>query len=817
VYKNIVSDEFNGIPSILHNDILMGEEELQSIVPVEDDDGPPERCSHEALTQASSDRGKQSKHPSTSREPPADIVIVDDDDAIAKIDRRAGLVQMIAKKGNQPHNAKGEYNGFIASPNGPKAALTSEGSKVNIITKTTVLNQTTVATKEGSISSPATHPQPTILATKSSDDPSCPSVIGEGAHKTNMQAVLSQIRANKNHRSQSNQGQGNIAVDLSSSSLTSITTKQAPQGYMRALPCELGAKNSSRSASTVTAGSIPVNTPPMRGSGRRMQFDHTDTDADSLYTNDPTDHTANSAIARHSMRPNLTTSSSPISNTGLAAYTGSGTEDTRSSIFQHLNNTSSPDPIITAGIAIYTPSPMMMKKKKKTELSFVWKKLVPVAFRRSYYSPQQSSSDTDDASTHCSPSCQMKSDLQHYSHQTDAHSFVTVMESIEVSKSAVIYCIETMDSRSMRIKDIDSGSMGIENMDFGSMDSEFKEGYDELQHALQLSLHETEQMKSLSARDKGLLMSSEKMMMMKKKKKKKGVLAPQTITLAQPKKESAKRDVVFIPREVFPSMKALKSHFELKLGVQINLGNVYNDDMLEVKLRHLAGDTDALSIATAQLNHYAHNCRELEALLQELRQQNVHVYIDSSLIYEKGLEGVVADRSLRINSASLGELLINSRKCAEQVVFGTEASSSSSSPPLYSPSSSISFPLSLSSESSQWKRWQLCGFDVKLVAHDHNHSQAVMYDVMDRVIKRNVSNCRTPPHPQRTLVVVSSNNAFVMSCVLALENGWKVELWCWRGALDPSYSALHEFISSGQLRVFNLDLYRDLIFYETPV
>ena len=195
----------------------MDEEELQSIVPVEDDDGSPERCSHEALTQASSDRGKQSKHPSTSREPPADIVIVDDDDAIAKIDRRAGLVQMIAKKGNQPHNAKGEYNGFIASPNGPKAALTSEGSKVNIITKTTVLNQTTVATKEGSISSPATHPQPTILATKSSDDPSCPSVIGEGAHKTNMQAVLSQIRANKNHRSQSNQGQGNIAVDLSSS------------------------------------------------------------------------------------------------------------------------------------------------------------------------------------------------------------------------------------------------------------------------------------------------------------------------------------------------------------------------------------------------------------------------------------------------------------------------------------------------------------------------------------------------------------------------------------------------------------------------
>ena len=88
---------------------------------------------------------------------------------------------------------------------------------------------------------------------------------------------------------------------------------------------------------------------------------------------------------------------------------------------------------------------------------------------------------------------------------------------------------------------------------------------------------------------------------------------------------------------------------------------------------------------------------------------------------------------------------------------------------------------------------------------------------MDRVIKRNVSNCRTPPHPQRTLVVVSSNSAFVMSCVLALENGWKVELWCWRGALDPSYSALHEFISSGQLRVFNLDLYRDLIFYETPV
>ena len=520
MYKTIVSDEFNGIPSILHNDILIDEEELQSIVPVEDDDGPPERCSHEALTQASSDRGKQSKHPSTSREPPAGIVIVDDDDAIAKIDRRAGLVQMIAKMANQPHNAKGEYNGFIASSNGPTAALTSEGSKVNIITKTTVLTQTTVATKEGSISSPATHPQPTILATKSSYDPSCPSVIGEGAHKTDMQAVLSQIRANKNHRSQSNQGQGNIAFDLSSSSLTSITTKQAPQGNMRALPSELGAQNSSRSASTVTVGSIPVNTPPMRESVRGMQSDHTDADrdADSLYTNDPTDHTANSSSIRHSMQPSQTTSSSPISNTGLAKYTGSGTEDTSSSIFQHLNNTPSPDPIITAGIAIYTPSPMMMKKK--TELSFVWKKLVPVAFRRSYYSPQQSSSDTDDASTHCSPSCQMKSDLQLYSHQTDEHSFVTVMESIEVSKSAVICCIECMDSRSMRIKDIDSGSMGIEDMDSRSMDSEFNEGYDEQQHGLQLSLHETEQMKSLSARDKGLLMSSEKMMMMKKKKKK---------------------------------------------------------------------------------------------------------------------------------------------------------------------------------------------------------------------------------------------------------------------------------------------------------
>lgn len=97
----------------------------------------------------------------------------------------------------------------------------------------------------------------------------------------------------------------------------------------------------------------------------------------------------------------------------------------------------------------------------------------------------------------------MESDLQYFSHQTDAHSFVTVMESIEVSKSAVICCIESMDSIiSMRIKDIDSGSMGIEDMDDGSMDSEFTEGYDELQHALQLSLHETEPMKSMSARDR---------------------------------------------------------------------------------------------------------------------------------------------------------------------------------------------------------------------------------------------------------------------------------------------------------------------------
>lgn len=165
---------------------------------------------------------------------------------------------------------------------------------MNIITKTTVLTQITAVTKEGSISSPATHPQTTIPVTKSSDDPS-PSVIGEGARKTNVQAVLSQIRVYKNQR--------NITVVLSSSSTTSITTKQAPQGDMRALPSELGAKDSSRSASAVTVGSITVNTPPMRGNGRGMQSDHTDADADSLYTVDPTDHTANSASVRHSMRP----------------------------------------------------------------------------------------------------------------------------------------------------------------------------------------------------------------------------------------------------------------------------------------------------------------------------------------------------------------------------------------------------------------------------------------------------------------------------------------------------------------------------------
>ena len=276
--------------------------------------------------------------------------------------------------------------------------------------------------------------------------------------------------------------------------------------------------------------------------------------------------------------------------------------------------------------------------------------------------------------------------------------------------------------------------------------------------------------------------------------------------LALSKQETTKRAMIPVPRHAFPLMKALKGHFELRLGVQINLGSVSDEDILTV--RHWAGDTDALSIATTQLEYYACNYSELETLQQELLQQNFHVCVDSSsIIYETKVKEthIHPIEPLRINSSSLGGLLINCRTCIEQVVFGSMTGAVETVDSFY------------------WKRWQVGGFQVKLTNHPGDDSPvdniSHVPDAMDKEIRKNVSNCRSPPHPQRTLVMVTGSGTFINSCSLALQNGWKVELWCWKGCLDPAYQSvdLQGFILSGLFRVHHLDAYRDLLFYRTTV
>jgi len=753
-------------------------------------------------SKALSDGGESSKDPFASIAAVTTPVVVEAD-FTTKINRQELLSSMIAKKAHRLHTTAGN----VVSPTGPILSNSPSTATIEASTPKVNINMQAVLTQV------RTHKgrQPTFtldsftqLPTKESLDPasSSSSVIDKRAPPINMQAVLSQITA-----------QNGKPTNRTKSNRISVIMMEAPKSNMQALLYELAAKN--RSRSTFGVESTTANPSIARENGGGVYSEHVEPLGNSKNSKAPIDRTAALVSSSHSVQSSrvtpsssLSSSSSLVSNTGLSIIAGSSTEEdsdcgkielTPIAIVagRRLADSTQPsaDPMVTttnsAGSAMSsTTTGSVIKKDKKKRLSMILKKLIPQSYRRSSNSAAtdsiENADDDNDAPTASSLPVHMGLDafpaIQHCPQTRVSSEPVmdsTAVASASVPSTVVNMHIDSMGSGIMDSEVILNNTMDSEDMFNETMDGEdmFNEGDDdELQLALKLSLGE------MTPLGRGL--NSEKMHL--------------ATALVLSKKENSKRDVVFIPKNVFPLMKALKGHFALQLGVQINLSNISNEDILEV--RHLAGDTDALSIATAQLNHYAQNYRELKALEQELLLQNVHVYVDSSHIYPAEMEDV--ERILRINSASLSGLLINCRKCADQIVFGTtEVSSSSSS-------------ASSTAGGSHWKRWQVGGFEVKLVDPDSS-TPVSMLDTMDKVIKKNVSNCRTPPHPQRTLVVVSSNSAFVRSCGIALENGWKVELWCWRGTSDPAYFSLQDFISSGQLRVFHLDLYRDLLFYKT--
>lgn len=249
----------------------------------------------------------------------------------------------------------------------------------------------------------------------------------------------------------------------------------------------------------------------------------------------------------------------------------------------------------------------------------------------------------------------------------------------------------------------------------------------------------------------------------------------------------------------------------------VKLGNLYG-----VKLRFyfrgnklVISGTDADIVAIAKFSlaeEYFNSALEVDCLgrlntqLQGLQEERVHIFIDNSNIYlgsryvsNPTTRKVECDFSIRIKTHALSNVIIHARSHVEQrIVYG-------SSPPR---------------NNAIWKKWEEAGYSVCLFHRTPGMGEQLVDDALVARINNAILT-----YPARTLVLLTGDGngndgrvSFHNTICLAIQHGWKVELWAWKVTTSAKYYELARAYEGQNVFSLNfLDDYRDLITYQQRI
>jgi hypothetical protein len=266
-----------------------------------------------------------------------------------------------------------------------------------------------------------------------------------------------------------------------------------------------------------------------------------------------------------------------------------------------------------------------------------------------------------------------------------------------------------------------------------------------------------------------------------------------------------KIEEILIPHKMKKVFYAARSILEFKYGVKlIIIGK-------EGKLRISGPNEMATTIAKRAIEEILENPFILDQEIQQLQEQNIHIFIDQSNIFISSQyvpnpnNNNVIERDIRIRMKcdELHNLVACGRNVREKVVFGSRTATS----------------VNNHAENGIWEKWESLQYRVAWATRVNG--EEFVDNALISEIQRSLLTYPSPPHPSHTLVLLTGdgndNNgqaSFYGVVQSALLQGWKVELWAWRCSCSKNYlNYLNSYSGTGQFKIIYLDDYRENISY----
>eukprot|EP01039_Chlorochromonas_danica_P001446 gene1446-1571_t len=240
--------------------------------------------------------------------------------------------------------------------------------------------------------------------------------------------------------------------------------------------------------------------------------------------------------------------------------------------------------------------------------------------------------------------------------------------------------------------------------------------------------------------------------------------------------------------------------FSFEMGVTLSVRRadpLSEDGHAVVVVDHPQGDRDIISIAQLELSALLTNPPALTEKLRQLDGERLHVFVDYSNI-SIGTKKACGSNHVLVED-TLVSLVECGRPCLQRLLFGS---------------------FSHADERVAMARWEDFTYEVHLAHRHHGQREQFVDDAMIAQVHDAVLRYPSPPHPQHTLALLTGDgndnhgrSSFFSASTLALQQGWKVEVWAWRACLSKQYQDLLQSYGHdvGLFRINYLDDHKDII------
>lgn len=257
---------------------------------------------------------------------------------------------------------------------------------------------------------------------------------------------------------------------------------------------------------------------------------------------------------------------------------------------------------------------------------------------------------------------------------------------------------------------------------------------------------------------------------------------------------------LILKSDVVDSFTRLLPSFSFEMGVTLSVrraDSLSGDGNAVVVVGHPRGDRDIISIAQQELSAFLANPPALTEKLRQLDSERLHVFVDYSNI-SIGTKKACGSNHVLIEDV-LVSLVEGGRPCLQKLLFGS---------------------FSHADERVAMARWEDLTYEVHLAHRHHGQREQFVDDAMIAQVHDAVLRYPSPPHPQHTLALLTGDgndnhgrSSFFTASTLALQQGWKVEVWAWRACLSKQYQDLLQAYGHdvGLFRINYLDDHKDII------